>query len=115
MVPRGCRGGDRTGTVQAISVDTLMGGREGDPQHKVVGKCFGKTTKRKSLFQGRFQSLGCSAHAETIGNVCSFAHADYDANPYPERLFHDQIACFRSTILLVLSALRAPTVGPLYL
>ena len=44
-----------------------------------------------------------------------FVHATYRANPCPEHLFRNQITfriCF-AIILLGLSALRAPTVGPL--
>ena len=36
----GPRGG-RKRAVPAISVDTLRGGRKGDPQHRVVGKAVG--------------------------------------------------------------------------
>ena len=36
----GPRGG-RKKAVPAISVDTLRGGRKGDPQHRVVGKAVG--------------------------------------------------------------------------
>ena len=35
------RGGGRKRTVPAISVDTLRCGRNGDPQHKVVGTAVG--------------------------------------------------------------------------
>ena len=34
-------GGGRKRAVPAISVDTLWGGRKGDPQHKVVGTAVG--------------------------------------------------------------------------
>ena len=66
------------------------------------------------FFEGVLRGKGASAHAEAIGNICSFAHAKYGGNPCLGRLFRDQIT-FRllfATIILGLSALRAPTVGP---
>ena len=53
-------------------------------------------------------------HAETIGNVCSFAHAKYGVNPCPERLFRDQITSsliFVETILLGALGVESPHGG----
>ena len=64
-------------------------------------------------FEGCLRAYGAGAHAETMGNVCSFAHAKYGANPCQGPLFRDQITFFFfATILWELSALRASTVGP---
>ena len=73
----------------------------------------GKEQKTTLSFEGVVRVYGAGAHAETIGNVCSFAHAKYAANPCPERLLRDQITIFIfvATIILGPSALRAPHDG----
>ena len=51
----GPRGGS-TKAVPAISVDTLRGGRKGDPQHKVVGKTVGgEDSKYRCVVKVGFQ------------------------------------------------------------
>ena len=54
-------------------------------------------------------------HAGTIGNVYSSARAKCDAIPQEKLVFRDQIFCsiLDEKIIWGLSALRAPTVGPL--
>ena len=45
----------------------------------------------KLSFRGILSHSAAPEHGETIGNVYSFAHAKYGANPLPERVFYDQI------------------------
>ena len=46
-------------------------------QNKIVGKY----PNVNLSFEGVLRATGASAHAETIGNVYSFAHAKYGASP----------------------------------